>query len=562
MSQPDLRASLQAYLQRARRGFFGRLFSSRAEREALCRWNEELLRVIAAQQQTLDAFNGTLVEHERRTVEQSAQILALQQGLAAWEGLRHPLRLLGAQVAALTAHATAAQSEIVRLSGLAAEATTALEAQRDAADRAGAELRARLDRQADALSASLRDVRGVLESRAGELQATGERLAAELARHKTDHAALAESLREVVDISRGHITRIEATIAQMASQLGRVDAHVVLELGQAAHERVQIRDELLQQKAAHDRLGRELKGAADFSRTLAAHADASLVRIKDELGKVAAARASIEALGETISQKLSPRLEETRQKVLDLDSGLQKEAARVARLYRERGPDDPELFSRFYLAFENQFRGTPKEVAAKTEPYLPAIRKIVTPKSPRGWVDLGCGRGEWLEELARLGLEPVGVDNSPAMLKVCRERGLNVIDADALEYMQKLPADSLLGVSGFHIIEHLPYRTLLALVSACWRAIKPGGCLIFETPNPQNVSVGACNFYMDVTHQKPIPPMTAEFMVRHAGFREVKVLRLNPYERHAQRDSLPTVTDREYCEMFYGPRDYGIIAYK
>jgi O-antigen chain-terminating methyltransferase len=103
---------------------------------------------------------------------------------------------------------------------------------------------------------------------------------------------------------------------------------------------------------------------------------------------------------------------------------------------------------------------------------------------------------------------------------------------------------------------------MLALINSAWTALAPGGCLLLETPNPQNVSVGACNFYMDVTHRHPIPPMTGEFIARQAGFSAVTVLRLHPSERHAERDSLPTVTEREYCEMFYGPQDYAIIAIK
>lgn len=234
----------------------------------------------------------------------------------------------------------------------------------------------------------------------------------------------------------------------------------------------------------------------------------------------------------------------------------------LAKLLRDRGPDRPEAFARFYLAFENQFRGTREQIAAKHAPYLGHVSAALEKSGVTAWLDLGCGRGEWLEMLRGQGAAARGVDDNPAMLATCRERGLEVVSADALDYLSAQPAGSLAGVSAFHLIEHLPYRTMLAFFDAAYAALAPGGRLIIETPNPQNVSVGACNFYMDLTHQKPIPPMTAEFIARHAGFGQVEILRLHPSPRHAERDTLPTVTDREYCEMFYGPQDYAVVATK
>lgn len=244
------------------------------------------------------------------------------------------------------------------------------------------------------------------------------------------------------------------------------------------------------------------------------------------------------------------------------DASLEKTEAGLMKLLRDRGPDRPEEFARFYLAFENQFRGTREEIAAKHAPYLPHVAAALERTGVAPWLDVGCGRGEWLEMLHAQGAAACGVDDNPAMLQACRERNLSVVSGDALEHLEAQPAGTLAGVSAFHVIEHLPYRTMLAFFHAAHVALAKGGCLIVETPNPQNVSVGACNFYMDLTHQKPIPPMTAEFVARHAGFADVKVLRLHPAKRHAERDSLPTVTDREYCEMFYGPQDYAIIAVK
>lgn len=242
-----------------------------------------------------------------------------------------------------------------------------------------------------------------------------------------------------------------------------------------------------------------------------------------------------------------------------LSGRIQQAQADLAPLLRDRGPERPAEFAEFYLAFENQFRGTREEILQRQQVYLPHIQAARLRVAGKPWLDLGCGRGEWLEYLREQGIDALGVDDNEAMLATCRERGLNVVASDALAFLEQQAPHSLAGASAFHLIEHLPYRTMLALFRAAYRALAPGGCLIIETPNPQNVSVGACNFYMDVTHQRPIPPMTAEFIARHAGFSPT-VLRLHPFARHAERDSLPTVTEREYCEMFYGPQDYAILA--
>jgi O-antigen chain-terminating methyltransferase len=39
----------------------------------------------------------------------------------------------------------------------------------------------------------------------------------------------------------------------------------------------------------------------------------------------------------------------------------------------------------------------------------------------------------------------------------------------------------------------------------------PGGLLILETPNPENLVVGACTFWYDPTHIRPLPPAMMRF---------------------------------------------------
>ena len=295
--------------------------------------------------------------------------------------------------------------------------------------------------------------------------------------------------------------------------------------------------ELVQQLAAfrsetEQRAGQQLAAADEFARQLAA--------LAQQLGRSQAEAAQCSAQLEALARQLAATRDE---------AGLPTAVER-------------ENFDSFYLAFENAFRGTREEIRTKQSTYTPQVTAALARTGLPGWIDLGCGRGEWLELVQQLGGQALGIDTNPAMLALCRERGLQVVASDAIAYLQSLPPDSAAGISAFHLIEHIPDHKFVTLVTEARRVLAPGGCLILETPNPQNAIVGMCNFYIDPTHLNPIPPMTAEFTAKHAGFTSVTVLRLSPFPRYAERDALPTVIEREFCEFFYGPQDYGIVAVK
>jgi SAM-dependent methyltransferase len=158
--------------------------------------------------------------------------------------------------------------------------------------------------------------------------------------------------------------------------------------------------------------------------------------------------------------------------------------------------------------------------------YLPFLQRLRRFHDAPKAIDLGCGRGEWLELLQESGIDALGVDLDDAMLAACRERGLKVQTHDAVEFLQGLADASQLVVSGFHIAEHLPFPDLQALVREALRVLQPGGLLILETPNPENIVVGTANFYLDPTHQRPIPPLLLSFLPEYYGYARVKILRL------------------------------------
>jgi SAM-dependent methyltransferase len=213
----------------------------------------------------------------------------------------------------------------------------------------------------------------------------------------------------------------------------------------------------------------------------------------------------------------------------------------------------------FYLLFENRFRGSFTEIKKRLGFYLPFLTSADAGTPGRPVLDLGCGRGEWLELLKENKLEAHGVDMNSAMIAQCQEHALDVIQADAIEYMRSLPANSHGGVTGFHIIEHLPFETLMELFGETHRILVPGGVAIFESPNCKNLVVGATNFNIDPTHRHPVFPETAELMLQSHGFEGLQIEYLAPDEVPFD-DSTKELAILK--KKLYGPQDFGIIAYK
>lgn len=211
----------------------------------------------------------------------------------------------------------------------------------------------------------------------------------------------------------------------------------------------------------------------------------------------------------------------------------------------------------FYRAFEERYRGSRELIKERLRVYLPFLTHFQEIDEESSAIDLGCGRGEWLELLAENGFDVLGVDLDEGMLAACEERNLPVEKKDALLALQELPDESRAIVSGFHIAEHLPFETLQQLVKEALRVLKPGGLLILETPNPENILVGTSNFYLDPTHQRPLPPQLLSFLPEYYGYARIKVLRLQESAeiRDSQRIFIRDIIDG------VSP-DYAVVAQK
>ncbi|MBP6716563.1 MAG: methyltransferase domain-containing protein, partial [Acidobacteria bacterium] len=211
--------------------------------------------------------------------------------------------------------------------------------------------------------------------------------------------------------------------------------------------------------------------------------------------------------------------------------------------------------ARFYAEFQDHFRGSDAEIRARLTPYLADVERLR--HTGRPIIDLGCGRGEWLDMLRARGVAAVGIDANESMVARCRANGLAAEHSDALAFLRRTESGSISVITGFHIAEHLAIESLLMLLEESLRVLIPGGFLILETPNPENVLMGACDFYIDPTHERPIPPVTLEFMARRSGFADIELRRLNPSQAPDYSSDLAHAISR-----FTMASDYAIVAIK
>ncbi|OMH30407.1 methyltransferase domain-containing protein [Motiliproteus sp. MSK22-1] len=216
----------------------------------------------------------------------------------------------------------------------------------------------------------------------------------------------------------------------------------------------------------------------------------------------------------------------------------------------------------YYIAFEDACRGSREEIKDNFRVYLPLLNEVLdSVGADTPILDVGCGRGEWLELIKEQGWQGEGIDLNKVMVQQCSAQQLKVEEADVVIYLRSVADSSLAMISGFHIIEHLPFSELYSLFEEAARVLKPGGAILFETPNPENVLVGSHTFYHDPTHRNPITPSGIEFLADYAGFCQAEIMRLHPYPEEAKVPGNDPLTERVNGHLC-GPQDFAIIARK
>jgi len=253
-------------------------------------------------------------------------------------------------------------------------------------------------------------------------------------------------------------------------------------------------------------------------------------------------------------------------------TGLREKLTRLLETLEKRTPPSPILVNDLlspldewsYAAFENRYRGDAEDVRRQQESYLDYF-------STEGKIlDLGCGRGEFLELLENLGREAEGVDISRQMIDICRDKGLACEQADLLEKLAVVPDNTLGGIFSSQVVEHLPPAYLRRLVETAYTKLRPAGTVILETVNPLSVFALVQIYFLDMTHQQPLHPQALHFLLENAGFEQIEIRYASPLTEEALQ-SLPAGDDvREILnrnfeklnDLLYAPANYAVIGVK
>jgi len=225
-----------------------------------------------------------------------------------------------------------------------------------------------------------------------------------------------------------------------------------------------------------------------------------------------------------------------------------------------------------YFRFEQRFRGPSERIRAAQEVYLPVFADT------RDVLDVGCGRGEFLELLRDNGISAQGVDTSEDMVHVCREKELRVTQAEASEFLSGLEDVSLGGIFAAQVLEHLDTPALVRLVRLCYQKLREGAPFVVETVNPTSVVAATSNFHLDLSHVRPIHPEAMKFLLEAEGFQQAEITFLSPVEEEAKLKALPVGAGGEPWQrevvgllnqnierlntLLYGYQDYAVVARK
>ena len=216
-----------------------------------------------------------------------------------------------------------------------------------------------------------------------------------------------------------------------------------------------------------------------------------------------------------------------------------------------------------YFDFENHFRGPRDQVKEVQKIYLPYF------EGKKNVLDLGCGRGEFTELLVDNGIGVTGIDMYMPYVEFMKMRGLPAVYGDALEYLKS--RDSVDGIFMGQVVEHMPIETVIEILNVAYEKLTPGSYIIMETPNPMSLAVFTNSFYMDPSHNKPVHPLTLQYLAQKAGFTEANLLftesshmpdRIPELNGDAEDITAFNASMRRVENMLFGSQDYALIARK
>lgn len=403
-----------------------------------------------------------------------------------------------------------------------------------------------------------------------------------------------EQIAVILDNHNDSFRRVTAELARHADEIGQSSSK--LELREAVFEKktstLDRQTASLEQRTA----SLEQKGTALENRLVEA-VGALEAKLRDAVvaheERIAAAMAAVTAVSSPLSQQIasiSQDLEALRSELLKTRAELREANTRgrvrdrdVRRtLYGQQNgaaqrdedqPASPPMFASGiksdkefdYFAFEDLYRGEEADIRSRQQDYLEYFR------GRENVVDIGCGRGEFLELLRDNNISARGVELGLDQYLLCREKGLDVVQQDLFAYLESVPDESLGGLFSAQVIEHLTASDQLRYVALAYQKTKPGSPVIFETINVQCVYAVVRNFFLDPTHVRPVHPETLKFAMETIQFKNVELRfsgpvsdkQIPPLQLNGDTPQLAAFNRsmQELNDLIYGYQDYAAIGW-
>ena len=274
----------------------------------------------------------------------------------------------------------------------------------------------------------------------------------------------------------------------------------------------------------------------------------SLLKLVDALSERADQSASARGQAERLVGELQERLERLERRGPAAGGGSAPAAVTVASQPAAAALPD-------YFTFESRMRGSTESIRERQRRYLDDLRDAAPV------LDIGCGRGELLGLLRDAGVEARGIDADADMVAYARGDGLEVEQADLVEYLERTETASLGGIFLGQVVEHLPAATLVHALRLAAVKLRPGGVLVAETINPLS-PIALRNYFADLTHAQPLVPETLELLARQAGFAKTEIRFVNePADRLTEPDDPVIAANvRRLNELLFAPLDYALVA--
>jgi len=248
-----------------------------------------------------------------------------------------------------------------------------------------------------------------------------------------------------------------------------------------------------------------------------------------------------------------------------LETSIPKECKQVTNF---PGKTDSEIN---YYVFEEKFRGSRENILKHQNNFIGYFINCTNV------LDIGCGRGEFLELARDRGINARGIDVDEDMINFCKSKGLDAELKDAIEALCEIDDKSLDGIFISQVVEHLSPDYLINLLNLCNKKMKYGFYIIIETVNPLSLFSFA-NFYIDLSHVKPVHPETLRFLLNTADFRDIEIKFISPVPSEMKLQRLPDLDDlteksrlmigicNQNIDMInnalYGAQDYAVIGKK